>query len=81
MVRIHVGQPILLKKTRGSQSLTQKPPLPEADLKWPYKVRSRKHGPVLAKIYRPCEGQDSYRVAWMREWRSVNFASYCGEPS
>jgi integrase len=30
--------------------------------KWPKKVKHRKQ--VLAKIYRPCEGRDSYRVAW-----------------
>jgi len=33
-------------------------------MKWPYKVRPRKNGPVLAKIYRPCSGRDSYRVVW-----------------
>jgi integrase len=31
-------------------------------MKWPKKVKHRKQ--VLAKIYRPCEGRDSYRVAW-----------------
>ena len=35
-----------------------------ADVKCPYKVRRRKNGPVLAKVYRPCEGRDSYRVSW-----------------
>jgi len=33
-------------------------------LKWPYKVKPRKNGPVLARIYRPCAGRDSYRVVW-----------------
>ena len=33
-------------------------------MKWPYKVRHRKNGPVLVKVYRPCEGRDSYLVSW-----------------
>ena len=37
---------------------------PPENVKWPFKVRRRKNGPVLAKIYRPCEGRDSYRVSW-----------------
>jgi integrase len=33
-------------------------------MKWPYRIKARKNGPVLAKIYRPCAGRDGYRVAW-----------------
>ncbi|MCX6929651.1 MAG: hypothetical protein NT154_41515 [Verrucomicrobia bacterium] len=31
-------------------------------MKWPKKIKHRNK--VLAKIYRPCEGRGSYRVAW-----------------
>jgi len=34
----------------------------EAIVKWPKKVKHRNQ--VLARIYRPCTGRDSYRVAW-----------------
>ena len=30
--------------------------------KWPKKLKHRNK--VLAKVYRPCSGRDSYRVAW-----------------
>ena len=44
---------------------TQKRPQSlDADVKWPYKVRHKKNGPVLAKIYRPCAGRGDCRVTW-----------------
>ena len=43
--------------------LTQQPPeSSKPDVKWPKKVKHRNK--VLAKIYRPCAGHASYRVAW-----------------
>lgn len=47
--------------------------------KWPKKVKHRNK--VLAKIYRPCAGRDSYRVAWSaagkRQMKS--FRNYSGK--
>ncbi len=47
--------------------------------KWPKKVKHRNK--VLAKIYRPCAGRDSYRVAWSaagkRQMKS--FPNYSGK--
>ena len=47
--------------------------------KWPKKVKHRRK--VLAKIYRPCQGRDSYRVTWYaagkRQMKS--FATYAGK--
>jgi len=51
-------------KVPDTDATQESPQSSQADVKWPYKVRRRKNGPVLAKIYRPCKGQDSYRVAW-----------------
>jgi hypothetical protein len=41
-------------------------------MKWPYKVRHRKNGPILARIYKPKAPRKerpnpypSYRVTWM----------------
>ncbi len=49
--------------------------------KWPKKVKHRRK--VLAKIYRPCHGRDSYRVTWYaagkRQMKS--FATYAGKDS
>ncbi len=49
-------------------------------MKWPYKVRHRKNGPVLAKIYQPCEGRESYRVAWQAGGRRMmkSFPRFAG---
>jgi hypothetical protein len=61
--------------------LTQNPPdFDETDMsKWPKKVKHRRK--VLAKIYRPCQGRDSYRVTWYaagkRQMKS--FATYAGK--
>ena len=61
--------------------LTQNPPQSgkEEVTKWPVKVKHRNK--VFAKIYRPCEGRDSYRVAWkaagQRQMKS--FKTYSGE--
>jgi hypothetical protein len=43
---------------------TQKTPeFGDADMsKWPKKIKF--HNKVLAKIYQPCRGRDSYRVTW-----------------
>ncbi len=47
--------------------------------KWPKKVKHRRK--VLAKIYRPCQGRESYRVTWYaagkRQMKS--FPTYAGE--
>ena len=47
--------------------------------KWPKRVKYRKK--VLAKIYHPCRGQDSYRVTWYaagkRQMKS--FPTYAGQ--
>ncbi len=47
--------------------------------KWPKKVKHRNK--VLAKIYRPCSGRDSYRVTWYaagkRQMKS--FPTYAGK--
>jgi integrase len=47
--------------------------------RWPKKVKHRRK--VLAKIYRPCKGRESYRVTWYaagkRQMKS--FATYAGE--
>ncbi len=61
---------------------TQKTPeTAPADVKWPYKVKHRKNGPVLAKIYRPCAGRDSYRVAWSADGKRKmqSFPRFAGE--
>jgi hypothetical protein len=46
--------------------------------KWPKKVKHRNQ--VLAKIYQPCQGRDSYRVTWYaagkRQMKS--FPTYTG---
>jgi integrase len=61
--------------------LTQNPPQSGEDLvsKWPVKVKHRKR--TYAVIYRPCEGRDSYRVAWtaagQRQMKS--FRCYSGK--
>ena len=61
--------------------LTQNPPQlgEEVVSKWPVKVKHRNK--VFAKIYRPCEGRDSYRVAWkaagQRQMKS--FKTYSGK--
>jgi hypothetical protein len=51
----------------------------EADVKWPKRIKHRNK--VLAKIYRPCEGRVSYRVAWhaagKRQMKS--FPTYAGK--
>ena len=48
-------------------------------MKWPKKVKHRKQ--VLAKIYRPCEGRDSYRVAWKVGGKRMmkSFRTYSGK--
>ncbi len=47
-------------------------------MKWPKKVKHRNK--VLAKVYRPCSGRDSYRVTWYaagkRQMKS--FPTYAG---
>lgn len=45
-------------------STPNRPLVPPAEARWPLKVRHRKNGPVLARVYSPCEGRESYRVAW-----------------
>ena len=52
----------------------------ETDMsKWPVKIKHRKK--ILARIYRPCEGRGSYRVAWKaagkRQMKS--FPNYSGD--
>jgi len=48
-------------------------------IKWPKKVRHRNK--VLAKIYRPCEGRGSYRVAWHVSGKRMmkSFPTYGGK--
>ena len=48
-------------------------------MKWPKKVKHRNR--VLAKIYRPCTGRDSYRVAWSVNGKRMmkSFRTYGGE--
>src|ERR1017187_28098 len=61
-------------------ALTQeRPESVEANMKWPKKVKHRKQ--VLAKIYRPCEGRDSYRVAWSVNGKRMmkSFRTYGGK--
>ncbi|MCW5553050.1 MAG: site-specific integrase [Verrucomicrobiae bacterium] len=47
--------------------------------KWPKKLKHR--GKVLVRVYRPCSGRDSYRVAWHGEGRRMmkSFASFSGK--
>lgn len=47
--------------------------------KWPKKVKHRKK--VLAKIYRPCQGRESYRVAWSVGTKRMmkSFPTYVGQ--
>ena len=47
--------------------------------KWPVKVKHRNK--ILARIYRPCEGRDSYRVAWKADGKRQmkSFPTYAGE--
>ena len=47
--------------------------------KWPVKVKHRNK--ILARIYRPCEGRDSYRVAWKAGGRRQmkSFPTYAGD--
>lgn len=46
--------------------------------KWPKRVKHRNK--VLAKIYRPCRGRDSYRVTWYAASRRQmkSFSTYAG---
>lgn len=46
--------------------------------KWPKKVKHRNK--VLAKVYRPCKGRDSYRVTWYAAGQRMmkSFATYSG---
>ena len=48
-------------------------------MKWPKKVKHRKK--VLAKIYRPCAGRGSYRVAWTVSGKRMmkSFPTYGGQ--
>ena len=48
-------------------------------MKWPKKIKHRKK--VLAKVYRPCSGRDSYRVAWTAAGRRQmkSFKTYSGK--
>ena len=60
--------------------LTQETPESiEAIVKWPEKVKHRNQ--VLAKIYRPCTGRDSYRVAWSVNGKRMmkSFRTYGGK--
>ena len=76
---------IITRKIDGFGSsdtiLTHNPPnLGEDEVsKWPVKIKYRNK--VFAKIYRPCAGRDSYRVAWKaggtRQMKS--FKTYSGE--
>ncbi len=73
------------KENENSQSsdtvLTQETPeIASRDMKWPQTVRARKNGPVLAKIYQPCEGRNSFRVAWRASGRRMmrSFAKFSG---
>jgi len=47
--------------------------------KWPKRVKHRNK--VLAKIYRPCRGRDSYRVTWYaaNKRQMKSFATYAGK--
>jgi hypothetical protein len=47
--------------------------------KWPKRVKHRNK--VLAKIYRPCRGRDSYRVTWYAAGRRQmkSFPTYAGK--
>ena len=52
----------------------------DADMaKWPKRVKHRNK--VLAKIYRPCRGRDSYRVTWYAAGRRQmkSFSTYAGQ--
>lgn len=50
-------------------------------MKWPKKVNHRNK--LLAKIYQPCEGWVSYRVAWTaageRQMKSFYFLRWQGQ--
>ncbi len=57
-------------------------------MKWPHKVRHRKNGPILARIYKPkAPGKDcrnpypSYRVTWMVAGKRMakSFQRFAGE--
>ena len=47
--------------------------------KWPKRVKHRNK--VLAKIYRPCAGRGSYRVAWAVAGKRMmkSFPTYSGK--
>jgi integrase len=51
----------------------------EPDMKWPKKVKHRNK--VLAKVYRPCAGRDSYRVTWYATGQRMmkSFRHYSGK--
>ena len=51
----------------------------EAIVKWPKKVKHRNQ--VLDRIYRPCEGRGSYRVAWSVNGKRMmkSFRTYGGK--
>src|ERR1035441_8001070 len=58
----------------------EKPESVEADMtKWPKRVKHRNK--VLAKIYRPCAGRGSYRVAWAVAGKRMmkSFPTYSGK--
>ena len=59
---------------------TQEPPETGEDdvKKWPKKVKHRNK--VHAKIYRPCQGRDSYRLTWYVSGRRMmkSFPTYSG---
>ena len=61
--------------------LTQNPPEKgdEQVTKWPVKVKHRNK--VYARIYRPCEGRDSYRVSWQAagQRQMKSFKTYSGK--
>ena len=48
-------------------------------MKWPKKVKHRNQ--ILAKVYRPCQGRDSYRVTWYAAGRRQmkSFPNYAGK--
>ena len=73
------------KENQGSSvsdtNLTQNSPESgDADMaKWPKRVKHRNK--VLAKMYRPCNGRESYRVSWYAAGRRhmKSFPNYSGK--
>ncbi len=56
------------------------PKFGDADMsKWPKKIKHRQR--VLAKIYRPCRGRDSYRVTWYaaNKRQMKSFSTFAGK--